>query len=190
MAELKKGNNTINTYFHRMKALSDSLTTIGEPLRDAEFVSYILVGLNEEYDALYEVVTNRTTPIPVRDLFSQLQSIEQRKLAQAFPCTTLLHMWLLPLHPLLPMELAGVDLNPQCRPSQQPRHHLHLSRRRPAGVHLLCVSYVEFHTMLHLGATSGSTAIFWVLVMMGVTRRSNLLWRCLPLMALRAHLSL
>ncbi|KAK1612276.1 hypothetical protein QYE76_035949 [Lolium multiflorum] len=82
MAELKKGTKTINAYFHQMKALSDSLTSIGEPLRDAEFVSYILAGLDEEYDALYEVVTNRTTPIPIRDLFSQLQSTEHRKLAQ------------------------------------------------------------------------------------------------------------
>jgi hypothetical protein len=82
MADLKKGNKAINAYFHQMKALSDSLTSIGEPLRDAEFLSYILAGLDEEYDALYEVVTNRTTPIPIRDLFSKLQSTEQRKLAQ------------------------------------------------------------------------------------------------------------
>jgi hypothetical protein len=82
MAELKKGNKTVNSYFHHMKALSDSLTSIGEPLRDAEFVSYILAGLDEEYDSLYQVVTNRTTPIPIRDLFSQLQATEHRKLAQ------------------------------------------------------------------------------------------------------------
>ncbi|KAK1613214.1 hypothetical protein QYE76_036887 [Lolium multiflorum] len=82
MAELKKGNKTVNAYFHQMKALSDSLTSIGEPLRDAEFVSYVLAGLDEEYDALYQVVANRTTPILIRDLFSQLQATEQRKLAQ------------------------------------------------------------------------------------------------------------
>jgi hypothetical protein len=76
MAELKKGTKTINVYFHQMKALSDSLTSMGQPLRDAEFTSYVLAGLDEEYDALYEVVTNRTTPIPIRDLFSQLQSTE------------------------------------------------------------------------------------------------------------------
>jgi hypothetical protein len=58
MAELKKGNKTVNAYFHQMKVLSDSFTSIGEPLRDAEFVSYILAGLDEEYDALYQVVTN------------------------------------------------------------------------------------------------------------------------------------
>jgi hypothetical protein len=74
MAKLKKGNKMINAYFHQMNALSGSLTSIGESLRDAEFVSYVLIGLDEDYDALYEVVTNRTTPIPIRDLFSQLQS--------------------------------------------------------------------------------------------------------------------
>jgi histone deacetylase 1/2 len=82
MDELKNGSKTVNVYFHQMKALSDSLTSIGEPLRDAEFVSYVLAGLDEEYDALYQVVTNRPTPIPIRDLFSQLQATEQRKLSQ------------------------------------------------------------------------------------------------------------
>ena len=82
MAELKKENKTINVYFHQMKALSDSLTIIGMPLRDEEFTSYILGGLDNDYDALFEVVTARQTPMSIRDLFSQLQSTEQRKLAQ------------------------------------------------------------------------------------------------------------
>jgi hypothetical protein len=64
-----------------MKALSNSLTSIDEPLCDVEFGSYILVGLDEEYDALYEVVTNCTTPILIRDLFSQL-TLQNRTLAQ------------------------------------------------------------------------------------------------------------
>jgi hypothetical protein len=37
MAELKKGSKTVNAYFHLMKVLLDSLTSIGEPLHDAEF---------------------------------------------------------------------------------------------------------------------------------------------------------
>ncbi|KAK1664783.1 hypothetical protein QYE76_052942 [Lolium multiflorum] len=82
MADLKKDNKTINVYFHQMKALSDSLTSIGMPLRDDEFISSILAGLGEEYDALFEVVNARTTPMQIRDLFSQLQATEQRKLAQ------------------------------------------------------------------------------------------------------------
>jgi hypothetical protein len=79
MAGLKKGTKTINVYFHQMKALSDSLTGIGQPLRDAEFISYILAGLDEEYDALFEVVTNGTTPMPICYLFSQLQNTKHCK---------------------------------------------------------------------------------------------------------------
>ncbi|KAK1695959.1 hypothetical protein QYE76_012656 [Lolium multiflorum] len=82
MADLKKDNKTINVYFHQMKALSDLLTSIGMPLRDDEFISSLLAGLGEEYDALFEVVNARTTPMQIRDLFSQLQATEQRKLAQ------------------------------------------------------------------------------------------------------------
>ncbi|KAK1621184.1 hypothetical protein QYE76_026701 [Lolium multiflorum] len=82
MADLKKDNKTITVYFHQMKALSDSLTSIGMPLRDDEFISSLLAGLGEEYDALFEVVNARTTPMQIRDLFSQLQATEQRKLAQ------------------------------------------------------------------------------------------------------------
>jgi hypothetical protein len=34
MAELKKHDMTFDIYFHKMKALADELTSIGQPLRD------------------------------------------------------------------------------------------------------------------------------------------------------------
>ncbi|XP_071674528.1 uncharacterized protein [Lolium perenne] len=70
MADLKKNNMSINVYFHRMKALADTLASIGQPLRDEEFISYLLAGLDSDYDALYEVINTRMTPISVRDLFA------------------------------------------------------------------------------------------------------------------------
>jgi hypothetical protein len=78
MAELKKRDMTVNVYFHKMKALADELTSIGQPLLDDELISYILVGLPKEFDALYEVVNNHTTPMQVQDLYSQLQATEHR----------------------------------------------------------------------------------------------------------------
>ena len=48
MNELKKENKTINIYFHQMKALSDSLTSIWMPLRDDEFISVVLNGLDRK----------------------------------------------------------------------------------------------------------------------------------------------
>ena len=73
MNELTKENKTINVYFHQMKALSDLLTSIGMPLHNDEFISAVLAGLNDDYDALFEVVNARTTPMQIRDLFSQLR---------------------------------------------------------------------------------------------------------------------
>jgi hypothetical protein len=66
----------VNVYFHQMKSLADSLTSIGQPLWDEEFLSYLLAGLDKDYDALYQVVNSRTTCIPIRDLFSQLLATE------------------------------------------------------------------------------------------------------------------
>jgi polysaccharide pyruvyl transferase WcaK-like protein len=74
MAELKKRNMIVNAYYHKMKGLADELTSIGEPLSDDELISYILAGLPKEFDALYEVVNNRTIPMQIRDLYSQLQA--------------------------------------------------------------------------------------------------------------------
>jgi hypothetical protein len=78
MAKLKKRDMTINVYIHKMKALADELTSIGQPLWDDELISYILAGLSKEFDALYEVVNNRTTPMQIHDLYSQLQATEHR----------------------------------------------------------------------------------------------------------------
>jgi hypothetical protein len=192
MAELKKGNKTINTYFQQMKALSDSLTSIGEPLRDAEFVSYILAGLDEEYDALYEVVTNRTTPIPIRDLFSQLQSTEQRKLAQRRSGSSSHYPAAHVVTPSAPPAAYGAGRGgprPPAPSFSSRKTPSPSSTSKPSG-RRSPASYVEFHVTHHPGAISASTATFWVLVMMGAIQRSNLLWRCLPLMALRVPLRL
>jgi hypothetical protein len=43
-----------------------------------KLISYSLAGLPKEFDALYEVVNNRTTPMQVRDLYSHLQAMEHR----------------------------------------------------------------------------------------------------------------
>ncbi|KAK1664956.1 hypothetical protein QYE76_053115 [Lolium multiflorum] len=129
MAELKKGNKTVNTYFHELKALSDSLTSIGELLRDAEFVSYILAGLDEE-------LQNNANWLIV---------------AQVAPRIILLHTLLHLLHLQLPMGPAVVEPVPQHHP---PRPHLqppHPSRM--VGMHLLSISCVGLRAMWPLGVT-------------------------------------
>jgi histone deacetylase 1/2 len=78
LMKLKKLDQPASVYFSKIQTLSDILTSIGLPLRQEEFITYVLGGLGEEYDALVEVVSGRTTPIPTRDLYSQLLNTEQR----------------------------------------------------------------------------------------------------------------
>nr|XP_051201939.1 uncharacterized protein LOC127315493 [Lolium perenne] len=78
LQEAKKLDSTMTVYFNKVKGLADTLASIGQPLRPEEFIDYILAGLDDDYEAIVEVISNRTTPISTRDLFAQLLSKEQR----------------------------------------------------------------------------------------------------------------
>lgn len=68
----------MHVYFNKIKTLADTLTAIGQPLRDTEFTDFVLRGLNHDYDNLVETVRGRDTPMPPRDLYARLLSTEQR----------------------------------------------------------------------------------------------------------------
>ncbi|XP_071685432.1 uncharacterized protein [Lolium perenne] len=78
MQDLHKLDSPMSVYFSKLQTMSDTLTSIGYPLRPEEFISYVLDGLDDDYEPLVEVISNRTTPIPVRDLYAQLLSTEHR----------------------------------------------------------------------------------------------------------------
>jgi hypothetical protein len=48
-----------------MKALADTLAIIGRPLKDEDFIAYLLVGLDESYDSLVTSVITRDDSIPL-----------------------------------------------------------------------------------------------------------------------------
>ncbi|KAK1614057.1 hypothetical protein QYE76_019574 [Lolium multiflorum] len=78
LSRIKKLDAPMSSYFNRVKTLADILAGIGKPLEDEEIISYLLAGLDSDYDPLVEVVTARTTPMPLRDLYAQLLSTEFR----------------------------------------------------------------------------------------------------------------
>jgi histone deacetylase 1/2 len=80
LSKCKKLDKTANTYFNEVKALADTLASIGQPLRPEEFNSYLIAGLDQDYDALADRVGARplSDPMPVRDVYSQLMNAEQR----------------------------------------------------------------------------------------------------------------
>jgi hypothetical protein len=78
LAKMEKLDTSIAVYYNKIKTLSDTLTSIGQPLRPEEFSNFVLDGLDEDYDSVVEAVRNRDDPMPAHDLYSRLLSTEQR----------------------------------------------------------------------------------------------------------------
>jgi len=73
-----KGTNSISEYFGRMKTLADEMASARHKLEGEELVSYILTGLDLDFDPVVSAVTARVEPISVAELYTQLISHEQR----------------------------------------------------------------------------------------------------------------
>jgi hypothetical protein len=82
LRETHKLNQPMSVYYNKVKTITDTLASIGQPLRPEEFVSAVFHGLDEDYDSLAEVVQDPTIPIPEHDLYARLMSTEQRKEAR------------------------------------------------------------------------------------------------------------
>ena len=59
LATASKGNSTINEYFVKMKGLVDDMASAGRKLEDVELVSYILTGLDLEFNPVVSAVAAR-----------------------------------------------------------------------------------------------------------------------------------
>ncbi|KAK1692242.1 hypothetical protein QYE76_008939 [Lolium multiflorum] len=79
LGDLKKLDKSVTAYYNEAKELADILSSIGQPLRDSEFIGYILKGLGEDYDSLVENVEGRdsTNPISAHDMYAHLLNTEQ-----------------------------------------------------------------------------------------------------------------
>ncbi|KAK1618986.1 hypothetical protein QYE76_024503 [Lolium multiflorum] len=78
LGELKKNDLSVTLYFNKISALADTLASIGQPLRPEEFISYVLNGLDDDYDSLVENITGRPIPIQPRELYARMLATEQR----------------------------------------------------------------------------------------------------------------
>jgi hypothetical protein len=79
LATTTKVSSTMNEYFMKMKSLADDMASVGKRIEDDQLVAYILTGLNDpEYDSIVTGVSNRTQPISIGEMYSQLVSHEQR----------------------------------------------------------------------------------------------------------------
>jgi hypothetical protein len=76
LATTKKGELSIVNYITNMCTLGDELAIAGKPLNDNDLISYILVGLDFDYNS---VVTMRVAKenLTICEVYSQLLSFEQ-----------------------------------------------------------------------------------------------------------------
>lgn len=78
LATTRKGNMIVSEYITKMKSLADDMGSAKQAIDDEELVSYILAGLDEEFNPVVSAIVARVEPVSVRDVRSQLLSFENR----------------------------------------------------------------------------------------------------------------
>ncbi|KAK1632268.1 hypothetical protein QYE76_006583 [Lolium multiflorum] len=71
---------TLDSSFSSQSMARSMAIRTNSPLRDEEFTSFVLNGLDEDYEALVENINGRDTPLPPRELYARLLNTEQRRL--------------------------------------------------------------------------------------------------------------
>jgi hypothetical protein len=74
LANKRKENKTVDTYFTEMKSYAEELATASKPLKEDELIPYILAGLNETYNPLVSALDARTEPVTLDELFAQMSN--------------------------------------------------------------------------------------------------------------------
>lgn len=83
LATTQKGTASVAEYFGCMKSLADKMASAGKKMDDEELASYILVGLDIEFNHVVASVAMRVKPLSLGELYTQLIGFEQ--------CMNLLH---------------------------------------------------------------------------------------------------
>jgi hypothetical protein len=60
----------VTEYVSKMCGLGDEMTYAGKPLDDEEMVSYILAGLDIEFNSVVSAVLAHVEPISVNELYA------------------------------------------------------------------------------------------------------------------------
>jgi hypothetical protein len=71
-----KGDMSIASYFSTMRGYADKMAAAGKPIDDDDVVSYILNGLDADYNSLIEQVNGMTETISPETLYSRLLDTE------------------------------------------------------------------------------------------------------------------
>ena len=81
LAQTRKENMTGKAYFGRIKALADEMANAGKKLDDEDIISYILAGLDDQYDgfvASINALLKAEKHVSLGDLYSMFVPYEAR----------------------------------------------------------------------------------------------------------------
>lgn len=78
LATTQKGDLSVSDYISKMKVLADEMTSAGKPLDDEELMSYILAGLDDDWEPVVSSLIGRPDVVSFHELYSQLLSFESR----------------------------------------------------------------------------------------------------------------
>jgi uncharacterized membrane protein YgcG len=78
LATTQKGSSSAAEYVSKMNTLADEMASSGKKLDDEERISYILVGLDYEYNSLVSSIAAWVEPVTLGDMYSQLLVFETR----------------------------------------------------------------------------------------------------------------
>jgi hypothetical protein len=77
LSTTRKGNLSISKYVGKMCAFADDMASSGKPLDDEDLVSYILVGLDEEYNSVVTTLVARSDTVSLAEAYAQLLHYKQ-----------------------------------------------------------------------------------------------------------------
>lgn len=76
LATIKKKDSSAPDYYRKVKGLASTLAAVGTPLRDDEIISYLLAGLEPEYDSFVTSTVASAATITLDDLYAQFLAFE------------------------------------------------------------------------------------------------------------------
>ncbi|SPT20419.1 unnamed protein product [Triticum aestivum] len=74
----QKGNLYVASYFATMHGYADDLAAAGKAILDDELISYVIHGLDADYQPLISALDARVSPVTLDELFAMLSKFDQR----------------------------------------------------------------------------------------------------------------